>query len=238
MTYSRRNMVEEQQEASQKIKQIAAICDELNFKLGPIDWEQYGMQAIVNVNGIDIARLIEFSQIERDYILRRVQIQLLAQAALKSAHAHSGVKVLMWSPVDVSKPEEFLSLWIITLETDERIPIAETIKNGQRVYEPYVFDREDKQQFVKLFGPPSEGEYRPGEVVTLKEREREFTGEILYSIPPGKVIPGRRQASRGYHTVAGTAYTDGAAARYIVDCKDGFPHIVNQSQVSRGEQIS
>ena len=233
MTYTRRNMVEEQQEASQKITQLAAICEQLHFHLDPIDWKQYGMRAMVYVNGIEIAPLIEFNQLEAESVLRRVRINLLAHAALKSMHGDHDLKVLMWSPVDVTKPEEFLSLWVVTLETDERIAIAETIKNEQRVYEPYAFDGHDKEQCARLFGPASEGEYQPGEMVTLKEREREFKGEILYSIPPGKVVTSRRPNSKGYHTIAGTTSTSGVAARYIVDCKDGFPHIVNQSQVSR-----
>ncbi|GLV55152.1 hypothetical protein KDH_19990 [Dictyobacter sp. S3.2.2.5] len=233
MTYTRRNLVEEQQEASQKIKQLAAICEQLHFHLDPVDWKQHGMRAIVYINGIEIAPLIEFNQFEADSVLRRVRINLLAHAALQSVHDDADLKVLMWSPVDVTKPEEFLSLWIVTLETDERIAIAERIKDGQRVYEPYPFNGNDREQCARLFGPASEGDYQPGETVTLKEREREFTGEVLYSIPPGKVVTSRKPNSRGYHASSGASSASTIAARYIVDCKDGFPHIVNQTQVSR-----
>jgi len=234
MTYTRRNLVEEQQEARQKIKQLAAICEQLHFQLGPVNWQQDGMRAMVYVNGIEIGPLIEFNQFEVDSVLRRVRINLLAHAALQSVHGAPDMKVLMWSPVDVSRPEEFLSLWIVTLETDERIAIAENIRDNQRVYEPYPFNSSDAEQCARLFGPASEGEYQPGETVTLKEREREFTGQILYSIPPGKVVAsGRKPNSRGYHTSAGASSTSSIAARYIVDCHDGFPHIVNQTQVSR-----
>jgi len=136
----------------------------------------------------------------------------------------------MWSPVDVVQPQAFLSLWIITLETDERIPIVESIRNGQRVYEHYQFDGDDGQ-LAKLFGPVTEGEYHLGDTVTIRERERQYTGEIIYIIPPGKMLTSRKYASRGYHTISGTAYTNDVVSRYIVDCKDGFPHIVHQSQV-------
>jgi hypothetical protein len=77
----------------------------------------------------------------------------------------------------------------------------------------------------------NEGEYHLGDTVTIKEREHQYTGEIIYIIPPGKVFTSRKSASRGYHTIAGTAYTNDVASRYLVDCNDGFPHIVHQSQV-------
>ena len=137
----------------------------------------------------------------------------------------------MWSPVDVVQPQAFLSLWVITLETDERIPIIESIRNGRRVYEHYRFDGDDEQQLAQLFGPVNEGEYHLGDTVIIKERERQYTGEIIYIIPPGKMFAGRKYASRGSHTISGTAYMNDVVARYIVDCHDGFPHIVYQSQV-------
>jgi hypothetical protein len=231
MTYSRRNSVDEQQEACQKATQITEICQQFQVTLDPIDWQQFGMWAPVKVNTIEIASLLDLRQLESDDILRQVQIKLLAHAALETLHARPGLKVLMWSPVDVVQPQAFLSFWIITLETDERIPIIESIRNGQRVYEHYQFDRSDGQQLAKLFGPVNEGEYHQGDIVTIKERERQYTGEIIYIIPPGKVSTSRKSAARGYHTIAGTAYTNDVVARYLVDCNDGFPHIVHQSQV-------
>ena len=231
MTYSRRNSADEQQEACQKARQITAICGQFQITLDPIDWQQFGMWAPVKVNTIEIASLLDLRQRDSDDILRQVQIKLLAHAALEAFHARPSLKVLMWSPVDVVQPQAFLSFWIITLETDVRIPIIESIKNGRRVYEHYQFDVGDGQQLARLFGPLNEGEYRLGETVTIKERERQYTGEIIYIIPPGKVFTSRKSASRGYHTIAGTAYTNDVASRYLVDCNDGFPHIVHQSQV-------
>ena len=231
MTYTRRNIAAEQQEACQKVDQITAICAQFQITLDPIDWQQFGMWAPVKVNNVEIASLLELRQRDSDDILRQVQIKLLAHAALETLHSRPGLKVLMWSPVDVVLPQPFLSLWIITLETDERIPIIELIRNGQRVYEHYQFDGGDGQQLAKLFGPVNEGEYHLGDTVTIKERERQYTGEIIYIIPPGKMLTSRKYASRGYHTISGTAYTNDVVSRYIVDCKDGFPHIVHQSQV-------
>jgi hypothetical protein len=231
MTYSRRNSADEQQEACQKAKQITAICGQFQITLDPIDWQQFGMWAPVKVNTIEIASLLDLRQRDSDDILRQVQIKLLAHAALEAFHARPSLKVLMWSPVDVVQPQAFLSFWIITLETDVRIPIIESIKNGQRVYEHYQFDGADRQQLARLFGPVNEGEYHLGDTVTIKEREHQYTGEIIYIIPPGKVFTSRKSASRGYHTIAGTAYTNDVASRYLVDCNDGFPHIVHQSQV-------
>lgn len=231
MTYSRRNSADEQQEACQKAKQITAICGQFQITLDPIDWQQFGMWAPVKVNTIEIASLLDLGQRESDDILRQVQLKLLAHAALETLHARPGPKVLMWSPVDVVQPQAFLSFWIITLETDERIPIVESIRNGQRVYEDYQFDGADGQQLASLFGPAHEGEYHQGDTVTIKERERQYTGEIIYSISPGKTFTGRKSASRGHHTIAETAYTNDAAPRYLVDCNDGFPHIVHQSQI-------
>ena len=231
MTYSRRNIAAEQEEACRKAGQITAICAQFHIALDPIDWQQFGMWAPVKVNTITIASLLDLAHRESDDILRQIQIKLFAHAALETLHARPGLKVSMWSPVDVVQPQAFLSLWVITLETDERIPIIESIKNGRRVYEPYRFDRDDEQQLAQLFGPLNEGEYHLGDMVTIKERERQYTGEVIYIIPPGKMLAGRKNASRGYHTTSGIAYTNEAVARYVVDCNDGFPHIVHQSQI-------
>ena len=231
MTYSHRNIAEEQIEACQKAKQITAICEQLHIKLDPIDWQNSGMRACVTVNTIEISDLLDLCQLDSASILRRIQIKLFERAALETIRAQPGHKALVWSPVDVVQPQEFSSLWVITLETDERVPIAEYIRNGQRVYEHYLFDGNDGQQLARLFGPMNEGEYHLGDTVTIKERERQYTGEIIYIIPPGKVFASRKSVSRGYHTIAGTAYTNDVASRYLVDCNDGFPHIVHQSQV-------
>lgn len=231
MTYSRRNIIVEQQEACQKARQITAICQQFHITLDPIDWQQFGMWATVKVNTIEIASLQNFRQCESDDILRQIQIKLFAHAALETLPARPVLKAVMWSPVEVVQPQAFLSLWVVTLETDERIPIIESIRDGQRVYEHYRFDGGNERQLVELFGPAHEGEYHQGDSVTIKVRDRQYTGEILYIIPPGKVFASRRNTSRGYHTIAGIAYTNDAVARYIVDCHDGFPHIVYQSQV-------
>ena len=231
MTYSRRNSVDEQQEACQKARQITAICEQFQITLDPIDWQQFGMWAPVKVNNVEIASLLELRQRDSDDILRQVQIKLFAHAALQTLHARPGLKALMWSPVDVVQPQAFLSLWIIILDTDERIPIIESIRNGQRIYEYYRFDKDDGQQLARLFGPVNEGEYHLGDVVTIKERERHYTGEIIYIIPSSKTFTSRKSSLRGYHTISGIAYTNDMVARYIVDCNDGFPHIVHQSQV-------
>jgi hypothetical protein len=231
MTYSRRNSVNEQQEACQKAIQITEICGQFHITLDLIDWQQFGMWAPVKVNNIEIASLLDLGQRDSDDIVRQVQIKLFEHAALETLQSRQCLKALMWSPVDVIQPQTFLSLWVITLETDERIPIVESIRNGQRVYEHYRFDAHDVEQLAGLFGPVNEGEHHLGDIVTIKERERQYTGEIIYIIPPGKMITNRKYASRGYHTVSGTAYTNDVVSRYIVDCNDGFPHIVHQSQV-------
>jgi hypothetical protein len=232
MTYSHRNLVTEQKEACQKAQQLTAICEELSITLDPIDWQSSGMRAWVSVNTIKIADLMDLRQLDSASILRRVQIKLLEQAALKSMRVQPGLKALMWSPVDVVQPQEFLSLWIITMETDERIAIAEYIKNGQRVYEPYELDVNDEQQLAKLFGPIRTGEYRLGDTVTIEEHQRKCTGEIIYILSPGKATTNRKSPAKGYHTIGGKAYTNDASARYMVDCHDGFPHLVSQSQVT------
>lgn len=231
MTYSRRNRADEQQEACQKARQITAICGQFHITLDPIDWQQFGMWAPVKVNNIEIASLLDLGQRESDDILRQVQIKLFARAALETLHSRLCHKALMWTPVDVVQPQAFLSLWIITLETNERISIVEFLRNGERVYAPFQFDGANEQQLAALFGPANDGEYRLGEVITIKEREHQYTGEIIYILPPNKMIPNRKYAPRRYHTVSGRVYTNDVASRYIVDCSDGFPHIAYQSQI-------
>jgi hypothetical protein len=223
--------VEETQEACQKARDITALCEQLQIKLDPIDWQQCGIWAPVKVRGIEIAYLLDFGQPGVDDILRRVRIKLLEHTALQAVHARPGIKAMIWSPVELVQPQPFLSLWIITLETDVRVPIIEALKDGQRVYEPYQFDRNDAEQFPRLFGPASQGEYRPGERITIKEREHQYTGEILYIIPSSKGPTGHKMASAGYHAMARRANTNEVVAKYIVDCNDGFPHIVYQWQV-------
>lgn len=229
MSYTRINRAEEQQEAYQKAKHITEVCKQLHITLDPIDWQACGMWALVKVQQIEIAYLLDFGQPDPDDILRRVQIKLLEHAALATTHARPGLKALMWSPVDVVQPQPFLSFWIITLETSERIPIIESLRDGQRVYEPYQFDLNDTDQFARLFGPASEGEYHLGERITTKEHDHQYVGEIVYIIPPGKAPLGRRPTLRGFQNPAKTA--NEVTAKYIVDCNDGFPHIVHQSQV-------
>jgi hypothetical protein len=228
MTYTRRNFAEQQQEACQKAKQLIEISEQLQIAFDPIDWKQLGMWAPVTVGNIEIASLRDLWQRDRESLLRQVQIKLLEQAALETLRPRRGLKAVMWSPVEVIQPQTFLSFWIITLQTDERIPVIELIENGQRVYTHFPFDRTDEQQLALLFGPANKGEYLPGQIVTIKEHERQYTGEIIYTMSPGKTIPNRRNTSKGVQAVGGTPL---ATSRYIVDCDDGFPHIVYQSQI-------
>jgi hypothetical protein len=231
MTYTRRNIAEEQNEACQKAKQIVALCTQLQITLDPIDWQNAGMRASVAVNAVKISDLLDLRQQDSDSIMRRIQLKLFEQAALKTIQAPPHLKALMWSPVDVIQPQEFLSLWVITLETDERVSIAEYIRNGQRVYEHYELKVNDEHYLAKLFGPPYTGEYKVGDMVTLEEHERKCEGEIIYILPPGKASTNRKYPSRGRHTISGKAYTNDTASRYVVNCHDGFPHVVNQWQI-------
>src|SRR5260370_8354253 len=203
MTYSRRNIADEQQDACQKARQIIAICEQFHITLDPIDWQQFGMWAPVKVNNIDIASLLDLGRRDSDDILRQVQITLFAHAALETFHSRPGLKVLTWSPVDVVRPQAFLSLWIIILETDERIPIIESIRNGQRIYEYYRFDKDDGQQLATLFGPVNEGEYPLGDVLTIKERELHYTRQLISNLPSSKPFTSRKSSLQWYHSMPG-----------------------------------
>lgn len=231
MTYIPRNFAEEQKEAGQHAKQLTAICEEFHITLDPIDWQTSGLWAWVSVNAIKISDLRDLSKQDNASILRQVQIKLLEQAALKIAHARPDMKALMWTPVEVVQPQEFLGLWIVTLETDERVPIAEYIRNGKRVYEHFTLDVHDQDALLKLFGPANAGEYAPGDSVTIDEHERRCTGEVVYILPPGKAFTNRKFPTRGRHTIAGKVFTNDLSSRYLVDCQDGFPHVVYQWQI-------
>lgn len=231
MTYSRRDSIEEQQMASHQAQHIATLCEQWSFTLDRIDWQQWGMQALVKVNGVEIAPLLELGQREHAELLRLIQIKLLERAALETIPTQPTLKALVWRPVVVVQPQAFLSLWIITLETDARIPIVELLRNGRRVYEFYPFDAGNRQQLAALFGKFHQGAYNLGDRVTVKEHARLYSGVIIYSIPPSKELPGRKPLAKGFHTIAGTAYTNDVAATYLVDCQDGFPHLIQQSQI-------
>lgn len=231
MVYSRRNNIEEQQEAARQAQSIATLCAQWHLTLDQIDWQQWGMQALVSVNKVEVASLLELGRSEGDDLLCLLQLKLLEHAALANIPAHPEAKALMWRPLAVVQPQAFLSLWIITLETDERIPIAESMCNGQRIYEYYPFDAQNTQQLAKLFGAVYQGVYPLGKVVTLREHTRLYTGVIVYSLPPDKGLAQRKPLSKGYHTIAGTTFTNDGAATYLIDCHDGFPHVVKQSQI-------
>ena len=231
MTYSHRNIASEQKEAHQQVKQLSAMCETLSLTLDPVDWENDGMRASVAVNGIKISDLLDLSQQDSVSLLRRVQLKLLEHAALEAIHARPDVKVLIWSPVIVVQPQAFLSLWILTTETDERVGIAKYIRDGQRVYEQYVIDVNDEQQLAQLFGPMHTGKYRRGDTVTFEEHEHKYTGEVVYILSPGKAQAGRKYPPGGSYATVGKASANDVASRYLVDCHDGFPHVVNQWQI-------
>lgn len=230
IAYSRRNAVEEQREACQKAQQLTALYEQFQITLDPIDWQQFELWAPVKVNTIEIAFLRDLWQRDRNDLLRQVQMNLLEYAALETLRSRPGLKAVIWSPVEVIQPQSFLSLWLITLETDEPIPIVESLRNGRRVYEPFQFDGADEQQLAAFFGLANGGEYHLDEVIPIKEREHQYSGEIIYILPPNKMLPDRNQVARRYRTVSRAAYTDAAASRYMVDCHDGFPHIAYQPQ--------
>jgi hypothetical protein len=125
MIYTRRNIAEEQEEACQKAKQLTDLCAQFHITLDPIDWQNAGMRASVMVNMIKVADLSDLSRQDSASILRLLQMKLFERAALKTVHARPGMRAAMWSPVEVVQPQEFLSLWIITLESNERVAIAE-----------------------------------------------------------------------------------------------------------------
>jgi hypothetical protein len=231
MTYARQNTIEEQREATRQVRRLASLCKELYITLDAVDCQQYGMRAPVSVQGIEIASLIDLYQREPADILRMVRIKRLERAALAAAARQPGTKALVWSPVETSGQQDFLSLWVISLETNERVAIAEYVRDGERVYEPYALDRDNEQQLAALFGPTTEGTYRRGERVTIKVRDHEYSGVVLHICAGSRAPTQRTYGSRNSGPLQ--ANSNEASAKYIVDCGDGFPHIVQQAQVSR-----
>ena len=231
MVYSRRNSMEEQQEAERSAQSLVTLCAQWGLTLERIDWQQRGVEAPVIVNGVAIASLLDLRQCTGDDLFRLIQLKLLERAALENLSAEGEVKALMWRPVTVVQPQTFLSLWVVTLETEERVPVIERMHDEQRIYERFPFDAADTRQLVALFGDVYQGVHHLGKVVTIKEHACLHTGVIVYSRPPEKGLPTRKTSSKGYHTIDGAAYTDDGAATYLVDCHDGFPHIVKQSQI-------
>jgi hypothetical protein len=95
MAYSRRNSVEEQQEACQKAQKITEICEQFHITLDPIDWQQFGMWAPVRVDTIEIASLLELGQREENDLLRQVQMKLFERAALATLGVRIDSKALI-----------------------------------------------------------------------------------------------------------------------------------------------
>lgn len=231
MTHSRRDMTTEQQEACQKAQQISAIYEAFQITLDPIDWRQFGLFAPVKIKEIEIALLGDLWKRDRDDMLRQVQIKLLEQAALKTLQPQPNLRAMIWSPVEILQPQTFLSLWIITFETNERVPVIEFLSDGQRTFAPFPFDGARGRHLAQLFGPAIQGEHHPGEIITIKERGQQYTGEIMYVIAHGTMPSTRRQATQRYRAASGPASPHEEEPRYIVDCRDGFPHIAYQSQI-------
>lgn len=231
MAYVHKYSAEEIKEAGRKAARVMEICEQLHITTDPIDWQTLGIQANVTVNKIAISDLRDLSRQDSESILRLIQIKLLERAARDAIHAHPDVRALIWNPVDVIQPQPFLNLWIMTMETDERVAIAEYLRNGQRTYEHYWLDVHNREQLTTLFGPLHTGDYHIGDSITVEERDRKYSGEIVYILLPGKVPTSRRYSSRGTYSTSGKAYTNEVFSRYLVDCHDGFPHILNQSQI-------
>lgn len=101
----------------------------------------------------------------------------------------------IWSPVEVIQPQAFLSLWIITFETGERVPTVEFLSDGQRTFALFPFDGARGRHLALLFGPAIQGEHHPGKIITIKERAQQYTGEIMYVIAHGTMPSPRRQAT-------------------------------------------
>jgi hypothetical protein len=229
MTYTRQNSVEEQREASHQARRITTLCEQFYITLDAIDWQYLGMQAPVNVDGINISTLQVLSQRASDDILRQIQMKLFEHAALEAIHAPSSLKALIWSPIEVLQPQAFLQLWVVTMETGERVPVIESLKDGHRVYEHYKFDG-SREQFLQLFGPLGNGKLPLGERVTIQVREHQYTGEIIHILPPGKNPTYRKNASK-HATASEQIFFKDLIERYMVDCHNGFPYIVNQTQI-------
>lgn len=231
MSYSHRNIESEQKEAYQQVKQITALCEALSLTLDPIDWQNAGIRASVTVNAIKISDLLDLSRQDSASLLRRIQLKLLEHTALEAIHARPDLKVLIWSPVNVVQPQEFLSLWILTTETDERVGVAEYIRDGKRVYEHYELDVNNEQQLAQLFGPMHVGKHQRGDTITIEEHEHKYAGEIVYVLSPGKAFSGRKYPSGGANAAVGKTAPNDVSSRYLLDCHDGFPHVVNQWQI-------
>lgn len=229
MTYTRQNSIEEQQEASYQARRITTLCEQLCITLDTIDWQYLGMQAPVKVDNITIATLQVLRQRAGEDILRQIQMKLFEYAAQMALHAPLSLKALMWSPIEVLQPQAFLHLWIVTMETGERVPVIESLKNGQRVYEHYEFDG-SHEQFLKLFGPLGTGKHPLGESVTIQVREQQYTGEIVHILPLGKNPTYRKNASK-HAVMSDQMFFKDLIERYLVDCHNGFPYIVNQTQI-------
>jgi hypothetical protein len=70
------------------------------------------------------------------------------------------------------------------------------------------------QDLDQLFGPSGHGDYSPGDTITFTENGHTLSGEIIHCAAPQTTVRGRHLPTS-----------------YSVDCEDGFPHIVTQSQI-------
>jgi hypothetical protein len=72
----------------------------------------------------------------------------------------------------------------------------------------------EQQNWEYIAGPAGRGEYSAGDTITFDEFGRTLTGEIIHCAAPDQTVSGK-------HT----------PTSYYVDCGDGFPHVVYQSQI-------
>lgn len=136
-----RDFAKERDEARQMTEQITATLSRQGFDAATItaDWQHYGRQALVLIEGREAGDLIQLSNLDDEETLRMVQTRLLE--AIAQEQLHSKEPAMRWT--SLRKPEDapatIQSLWRVHL-SDDTLPgvnVAEYLSDGRRWYEPF-----------------------------------------------------------------------------------------------------
>jgi hypothetical protein len=134
----------ERRAAEEKAQRLGAIFAELYLQHDPIDGQQAGLLAFVVVNGVVVGDLVTLAD-EPERVLEQVRHQLMADVAFRHLEVERDGHFIRLTPVEPALPE-MTYLAVVHIDEDVGVPVAEYVRDGQRVYEYYPALLESEEQ--------------------------------------------------------------------------------------------